>query len=90
MANYSERRRRRRFGGKIAIVAGILVALIGVYFMVGISRNTDKINAECTEETVGTITASDPSGKESVGADPGRSRAGETGGAPGRYPEKSL
>ncbi len=64
MAHYSERRRRRLFGPRIAIVAGILVALIGVYFMVGISRNTDKINAECTEETVGTITASDPSGKE--------------------------
>lgn len=63
MANYSERRRRRLFGPRIAIAAGILVALFGIYFIVGISRNTDKANAECTEETVGTITTSDPSGK---------------------------
>ena len=64
MANYSERRMRRLFGPRIAIVAGILVALFGIYFIVGISGNTDKTNAECTEETVGTITASDPSEKD--------------------------
>ncbi len=63
MANYSERRMRRLFGPRIAIVAGILVALFGIYFIVGISGNTDKTNAECTEETVGRITASEPSGK---------------------------
>ena len=63
MANYTERRRRSVFGPRIAIVAGILVALIGIYFIVGISGNTDKAIAECTEETVGRITASEPSGK---------------------------
>ena len=62
MANYSQRRQRRLYGGKIAIVAGILVALIGIYFIVGISRDTDRKNAECTEETVGTVTASQSSG----------------------------
>ena len=63
MANNSERRRRRLFGLRITIAAGIIVALIGIYFIVGISKNTDKSYAECTEETVGTVTASDPSGK---------------------------
>ena len=64
MATYAERRRRRLYGPRIAIAAGILVALIGIYFIVGISSSTNRKNAECTEETVGTITASDPSGKD--------------------------
>ena len=62
MAKYTARRTRRLFGPRIAIVAGIIVALIGIYFIVGISRGTNRKNAECTEETTGTIVASDPSG----------------------------
>ena len=56
------RRARRLYGGKIAIAAGIIVALIGIYFMIGISRDTDKKNAECTEEITGTVTESSASG----------------------------
>ena len=62
MANYTARRRRRLFGPRIAIAAGVLVALIGIYFIVGISSNTNKGYAECTEETTGTVTDSQPSG----------------------------
>ena len=62
MAKYSERNRRRRYGGKIAIAAGVIVALIGLYFILGISRSTDRKNALCTEETTGTVTDCTPSG----------------------------
>ena len=55
MASYTSRRQRRLLSGKIAIAAGIIVALIGLYFIVGISRDTDRKNAECTEETAGTV-----------------------------------
>ena len=61
MATYT-RRSRRLYGGKIAIAAGIIVAIIGVYFIVGISRDTNKKIAECTEETAGIVTESVSSG----------------------------
>ena len=56
MATYSERRQRRLYGARIAIAAGIFVMLVGLYFIVGISRDTDRKNAECTEELTGTVT----------------------------------
>ena len=62
MATYSERRRRNLYGAKIAIVAGIIVAVIGLYFIFGISSDTNKKNAECTEQVTGVITDSVPSG----------------------------
>ena len=62
MANYSKRRQRRLYGAKTAISAGILVALIGVYFIVSISGSTDRANAECTEQVTGTVTEVRPDG----------------------------
>ncbi len=61
MGTYT-RRSRRLYGGKIAIAAGIIVALIGLYFIIGISRDTNKKIAECTEEIAGTVTGSAASG----------------------------
>ena len=62
MGVYSERRRRKLYGTRIAILAGILVALIGVWFLFGISGSTDSGIAECTEETAGKVVSSEPSG----------------------------
>ena len=62
MATHLERRQHRLYGAKIAIVAGIFVMLAGLYFMIGISGQTDRKNAACTEETVGTIVDSTKSG----------------------------
>ena len=45
-----------------AIVIGIILALFGLYFVFGISGQTNRKNAECTEKTVGTITAVTKSG----------------------------
>ena len=61
MANYSERSRRRRFGHWVAIAAGILLVMIGIYLIVSVSGNTDRENADCTAETTGTVTESQPS-----------------------------
>lgn len=56
------RRIRRLYGTRIAIAAGIIAAVIGIYFIFGISRETNRKIAECTEETVGTVTESSSSG----------------------------
>lgn len=50
MATYSERGRRSLYAGKIAIAAGIFVLLVGLYFIFAISGETNRKNAECTEE----------------------------------------
>ena len=55
MATYASRRQTRLYGARIAIAAGIIVALIGIYFIVGISKDTDRKNAECTEAMAGTV-----------------------------------
>ena len=55
MANYTRRRQRRLYGAGIAIAAGIFAVIAGLYFIVGISGDTDRKNAECTEETAGTV-----------------------------------
>ena len=62
MATNLQRRQRRLYGMKIAIVAGILVMLAGLYFILGISGQTNRKNAECTEEITGTILDSTKSG----------------------------
>ena len=62
MATHLSRRQNRLYGARIAIAAGIFVMLAGLYFMIGISGQTDRKNAECTEETVGTIVESAKSG----------------------------
>ena len=62
MASYTRRRQRRLYGARIAIAAGVIVALIGLYFIVGISADTNRKNAECTEELTGTVVESAASG----------------------------
>ena len=62
MATYSERRIRRLYGAKIAIAAGIFVFLVGLYFIFGISGQTDRKNAECTEAMTGTVAECVPAG----------------------------
>ncbi len=64
MATYSERSRRRLYGTRIAIAAGIIVFLIGLYFIFVISGDTNRKNAECTEELVGTVVDSSASGSK--------------------------
>ena len=56
MATYSERRRRRLFGPRIAIAAGVIVMLIGLYTIFGISGQTNKKIEKCTEQTKGVVT----------------------------------
>ena len=56
------RREKQRTG--IAIVAGIFVILCGLYFIFGISRQTDEKNAKCTEETTGIVSDVKASGKK--------------------------
>ena len=48
----------------IAIVSGILLILIGLYFIVGISGETNRKNAKCTSTTTGTVTAVSGSGSK--------------------------
>ncbi len=62
MATYTERSRTRRLGHWIAAAAGVIVFLIGLYFIFGISAATDRKNAECTEELPGTVTECTASG----------------------------
>lgn len=64
MATYSERRQRRLYGAKIAAAAGIIVALIGLYFIFVISGDTNRKNAECTDEIVGTVIESVSTGSK--------------------------
>ena len=56
------RKEKQRTG--IAIAAGIFVALCGLYFIFGISGQTNKKNAKCTEQTTGVITDVQASGSK--------------------------
>ena len=64
MASYSQRRITRKHGHWGGIVAGIFILLSGLYFLFGISANTDRRNAKCTESVVGVVTASEASGSK--------------------------
>ena len=57
-----ERKSKQRTG--IAIVAGIFVALVGLYFIFGISAQTNKKNAKCTEDCTGIVTDVKASGSK--------------------------
>ena len=57
MSNRSQRRFLMKNWHISAIVIGIILALLGLYFVFVISGQTNRKNAECTEKTVGTITA---------------------------------
>ena len=56
------RKSKQRTG--IAIVAGIFVALVGLYFIFGISAQTNKKNAKCTEDATGIVTDVTTSGSK--------------------------
>ena len=64
MAGYVERRRRRALAPEIVMAAGIIVLLIGLYFIFAISGNTDKKFEKYTEELPGVVTESEPSGSK--------------------------
>ena len=49
-----------------AIVVGIILALIGLYFVFGISSQTDAKNARCTEKTIGVISDVKQNGSEFI------------------------
>ncbi len=57
-----EMKSKRRTG--IVIVAGILLILMGLYFIFGISAETNRKNAKCTSTTTGTVTAVSESGSK--------------------------
>ncbi len=56
MATYAERRRRSRNATGTAIAAGIFVILCGLYFIFGISAQTNRKIAECTDRVTGVVT----------------------------------
>ena len=62
MASYTRRRQRELYGGRIGIAAGIFVLIVGFYFIIGIRADTDRKNAECTEEMTGTVVDCVPEG----------------------------
>ena len=64
MSTSLERSRRRRFAPGIAMAAGIFVLLVGLYFIFGISGNTDKDIEKCTEELAGIVTESVQQGND--------------------------
>ncbi|MBO4900278.1 MAG: hypothetical protein J5509_08290 [Lachnospiraceae bacterium] len=64
MSSRSQRRFMMKNWHISAIVIGIILALLGLYFVFGISSQTNRKNAECTEKTVGTITAVTKSGSD--------------------------
>ena len=56
MGNASQRSFQMKNWHLSAIVVGIILVLFGLYFIFGISKQTDSKNAKCTEKTVGTVT----------------------------------
>ncbi len=62
MATHLERSRRRRLAPGISMAAGIIIFMIGIYTVFGISAQTDKKLARCTEETTGVVTDVSASG----------------------------
>lgn len=55
MSSRSQRNFQMKNWHLSAIVVGIILALIGLYFVFGISSQTDAKNARCTEKTIGVI-----------------------------------
>ena len=55
MSSRSQRNFQMKNWHLSAIVVGIILALIGLYFVFGISSQTDAKNARCTEKTTGII-----------------------------------
>ena len=55
MSSRSQRNFQMKNWHLSAIVVGIILALIGLYFIFGISSQTDAKNARCTEKTTGVL-----------------------------------
>ncbi|MBO4902829.1 MAG: hypothetical protein J5518_08555 [Lachnospiraceae bacterium] len=64
MTNRYQRRQQMKNAHITAMVVGIFIALCGLYFIFGISRQTDTKNAKCTEVTTGVVTEVVPSGSK--------------------------
>ncbi len=64
MSSRSQRRFQMKYAHITAIVAGIFVAVIGLYFIAVIRGETDKKNAKCTEKTTGVVTEVKSSGSD--------------------------
>ena len=55
MSNSSQRRFQMKYAHVTAVVVGIFIALVGIYFIAVIRGETDKRNAKCTERTTGVV-----------------------------------
>lgn len=66
MASRSQRRMAMKYAHITAIVVGVFIALVGLYFITVIRGDTDRKNAECTEKTAGTVTEVVASGSQYV------------------------
>ena len=66
MSNRSQRNFQMKNWHLSAIVVGIILALIGLYFVFGISSQTDAKNARCTEKTIGVISDVKQNGSEFI------------------------
>ena len=56
MSSRSQRKMQMQHWHITAIAVGIFLAIGGIYFIFGISRQTNNSNAKCTEKTTGVIT----------------------------------
>lgn len=66
MSSRSQRNFQMKNWHLSAIVVGIILALIGLYFVFGISSQTDAKNARCTEKTIGVISDVKQNGSEFI------------------------
>ena len=64
MSNRSQRSFRKKHAHTIAKVAGIIIALIGVFFIAIVGGETDARNAKCTEKTIGIVSDVKASGSK--------------------------
>ena len=66
MSSRSQRNFQMKNWHLSAIVVGIILALIGLYFVFGISSQTNAKNARCTEKTIGVISDVKQNGSEFI------------------------
>ncbi len=66
MSSRSQRNFQMKNWHLSAIVVGIFLAVCGLYFIFGISRQTDAKNAKCTEKTNGVISDIKQNGSEYI------------------------
>ncbi|MBR6359081.1 MAG: hypothetical protein IKS11_05460 [Lachnospiraceae bacterium] len=66
MSSRSQRNIQMKNWHLSSIVVGIFLAVCGLYFIFGISRQTDAKNAKCTEKTTGVISDVKQNGSDYV------------------------